>query len=274
MAGPSCPPLAFALLLQLLVRPDSGGAQQPSSWRQQIRWENHGRLYSLFNSASRFLPPRGSGGQNLYLTAHPGPSGLPAAPRLPGSFVTVRRVALGSGAAPASRAPEGRAALSGDGEGSGGAGAPSWQGSAGRSPAGRPEVPAQGSTPDGTRDAAWEGLATSGARGTRGNATAGAHREQRLPGSEASGRRAEEALRAREGDRSPAWPNHGGGNEIEGAPVPPRSSVDRGNLRNAEDDPRRNSLFYNLYPNARQRVRAPGTNWRPGYGTRNFHNGE
>ncbi|XP_066492514.1 protein-lysine 6-oxidase-like [Tiliqua scincoides] len=68
-----------------------------------------------------------------------------------------------------------------------------------------------------------------------------------------------------------------GGNEIEGAPAPPQASAQRGGLRQAggsvEDDPRRNSVLYNLYPNAGRRAGSPGANWRSGYGTRYFHHG-
>ncbi|XP_053228824.1 protein-lysine 6-oxidase-like [Podarcis raffonei] len=63
------PPL---LLLLLAARPDGADGQHP--WRQQIRWESGGRLFSLFNSAARLRPPRrGPAGdhhqpQSLYLS--------------------------------------------------------------------------------------------------------------------------------------------------------------------------------------------------------------
>ncbi|XP_063147143.1 protein-lysine 6-oxidase-like [Candoia aspera] len=68
------PPRAWllALLLLLATRPDGRGAQRAPAWRQQIRWENRGRHYSLFNSAAQFLPPRraaAAAAQTLYLSA-------------------------------------------------------------------------------------------------------------------------------------------------------------------------------------------------------------
>ncbi|KAL7976113.1 hypothetical protein Chor_008361 [Crotalus horridus] len=45
--------LALLLLLLLLgTWPDGCGAQRAPAWRQQIRWENRGRRYRLFNSAA------------------------------------------------------------------------------------------------------------------------------------------------------------------------------------------------------------------------------
>ncbi|XP_026543470.1 protein-lysine 6-oxidase-like [Notechis scutatus] len=68
------PRLLLLALLVLATRPDGSGAQRtPPAWRQQIRWENRGRHYSLFNSAARFLPARGVAAapepQTFYLSA-------------------------------------------------------------------------------------------------------------------------------------------------------------------------------------------------------------
>lgn len=68
-------PAALLLLVVLATRPDGCGAQQAPAWRQQIRWENRGRQYSLFNSATQFLPGRRAAQQTLYLSADGVPAG-------------------------------------------------------------------------------------------------------------------------------------------------------------------------------------------------------
>ncbi|XP_070792842.1 protein-lysine 6-oxidase-like [Pituophis catenifer annectens] len=72
---PSMPAAALLLLLVLATRPDGCGAQRAPAWRQQIRWENRGRQYSLFNSATQFLPGRRAAQQTLYLSADGVPAG-------------------------------------------------------------------------------------------------------------------------------------------------------------------------------------------------------
>uniref|UniRef100_A0A8D0L805 Lysyl oxidase homolog n=1 Tax=Sphenodon punctatus TaxID=8508 RepID=A0A8D0L805_SPHPU len=70
MAGLRC---ALLLLLLLLPLPDGADAQprpaaQPPApaggWRQRIRWQNQGMLYSFLNSGSEFQPPPSPGGRS------------------------------------------------------------------------------------------------------------------------------------------------------------------------------------------------------------------
>ncbi|XP_060089060.1 protein-lysine 6-oxidase-like [Heteronotia binoei] len=276
MAGQGRPSLGslLLLLLLLLVRPD-GSAQRAPTWRQQIRWQSHGRVYSLFNSAAQFQPPRGTPGgrQSLYLSAaadRRGPS-LLRGPRGPPGAGLAHRIPLpsaedgsGTGVPPGQSAPQ------------------------------RPEGPS--STPAPTWSAtqtAWRArtATTSGARGTpariwespRGgqNASSGAgaspFRGGQTPVPYGSGARGE-----RGGSGNPAWADRSG-NEVEGVPVSLGARAEQGGSRAtggpSGDDPRNpfktmNSIFYNLYPNGRQRPPGPPPiNRRPGYGTRYFHNG-
>ncbi|XP_077188308.1 protein-lysine 6-oxidase-like [Paroedura picta] len=255
------PPLLLLPLALLLVRPD-GSAQRAPAWRQQIRWQSHGRVYSLFNSAGQFQPPRGTGDQSLYLSAA-------ADERPPGA---ARRTALGRPTTTTTTTTRGpneaglarRTPLPSSEDGSG-TGLPPGQGAF--------EVATQAPTWNAT-DRTW-GAATSGARGTpariwespRGQNASGASFRGRGQASDpyGSGARGE-----RGGSGSPGL----GGNEIEGAPLSPRTTG-----APSRDDPRNpfktmNSIFYNLYPSGRQHSSgAPPINRRPGYGTRYFHNG-
>lgn len=265
----SPPPSLLLLAMVLLVRPD-GSTQRAPAWRQQIRWQSHGRVYSLFNSAAQFQPPRGTGGQSLYLSAaadsrpHYGAGRWPVlrGPRGPPGVGLARRAPLPSAE---------------DGSGTG-------------LPPERPEgvLPTPAPTP-GATEATWGGAATTGARGTPARAWEGP-RGHNVSGPGASFRGAQTTLPngsgargERGGSGTPGW-SDSGGNDIEGAPIslPPGAGEggSRGTGGPSGDDPRNpfknmNSIFYNLYPNGRQRSSgAPPNNWRSGYGTRYFHNGE
>nr|XP_028569786.1 protein-lysine 6-oxidase-like isoform X1 [Podarcis muralis] len=240
----SCLLLLPMLLLLLAARPDGADGQHP--WRQQIRWESGGRLFSLFNSAARLRPPRrGPAGdhhqpQSLYLSIAARPhGGALRTPPAPGRVPRAGPVAL-----QATR------------------GFPGWE--------------EEGS-----------GMGVRAVEASRGDAPSGADRGPRgrndsAPGTPSPSRLQEQQQVTPGADRGsgPAgsWPPMGG-NEIQGDPVPEEEGFQTPPSASTRDDPRNpfqrwNSIFYDVYPGARQRPSTASTpNRRPGYGTRLFHHG-
>nr|XP_056699985.1 protein-lysine 6-oxidase-like [Euleptes europaea] len=226
MAVQGGPPLGPLLLASLLLARPDGCAPRTAAWPQQLRWQSAGRTYALFNSAGRFQPARGGGGQRLYLSG-------------------------------------------GGGGGGAGRGAPSPRGPPGAGLAARPALPS-----------AEEGSGT----GPPGVPSPGpARRTADAPPGGAGPRRGQGSSRQERGDPSGAglaWARGQGGEGRQRHPrlVPARRERPRRGAGFSEprDDPHNpfkttNGLFYNLYPNGRQR--SSGAPRRPGYGTRYFHNG-
>uniref|UniRef100_A0A6J0SSZ4 Lysyl oxidase homolog n=1 Tax=Pogona vitticeps TaxID=103695 RepID=A0A6J0SSZ4_9SAUR len=249
---PERPPalaLAAGLLLVAAALGPPGGVSAQPAWRQAIRWQDGGRLFSLFNTAARFQPP--GGGQRLYLRIAP----------------QALRGALGSGppwpGAGGLQPLEGRVFSRGE-EGSG-----REVSSTHRAPTTTPEVrttpsPAgrEGALPASRVRAPQVGWETPRGRDVLGPWTSVQNRPERPPVTPTA---------ARGGQPEP------GLNETEGTPVPREGGPQ--NPRDAtEDDPRdpsgsQNSVFYDAYPVASERPGPRSDPQRHGYGTNYFHHG-
>nr|XP_034973183.1 protein-lysine 6-oxidase-like [Zootoca vivipara] len=246
MAAEGCPATALSwllllpslLLLLLAARPDGADGQRP--WRQQIRWESGGRLFSLFNSAARLRPPRrGPGGgdhpQSLYLSIAARPHGAALRTAAPGRVPRAGPVTL-----------EASRGFPGWGEEGSGVGARSVEANRGDAPASADRGPrGRNDSAPGTPSPSWQQQVTP-AGAARGSGPAASWLQM-------------------------------GGNEIQGDPVPEEEGSQTPPSASTRDDPRNpfqrwNSIFYDVYPGARQRPSTASTpNRRPGYGTRFFH---